>query len=182
MSNAIKVPTRDQVDAKAQSIFDNLNSQLGFVPNLYAVIGHSSDTLENYLNFAGNVGKTTFNAKQSEAIKLAVSEVNGCSYCLSAHTAISKLNKISEEEILNFRQGKSEDPQLNAIVALAKNIAENRGKADTDKVIEFLAAGFDNKALIDLLATVIEITFTNYAHGVTKVPVDFPVAKSLAEV
>jgi len=181
MSNTIKVPTRDQVDAKAQGIFDNLKSALGFVPNLFAVIGNSSNTLESFLNFSGSVTKETFSSKEEEAIKVAVSEINGCIYCLSAHSAGLKMHKFSEAEILNLRQGRSEDPKLNAVVALAQNIAENRGKADQDKLDAFLAAGYNEKALIDLVATISAVTFTNYIHGVTKVPVDFPVAVKLEE-
>ena len=41
----ISVPTRDQVSADNQVIFDNLKSGLGFVPNLYATIAHSKTAL-----------------------------------------------------------------------------------------------------------------------------------------
>ena len=36
------------------------------------------------------------------------------------------------------------------------------------------AAGFDNRALIDLVGVVTEISFTNYTHNLTQIPVDFP--------
>ena len=85
----ITVPTRDQVDATSQGIFDQLKSQLGMVPNIYATIGYSSNALSSFLAFSGNAGKGTFSNKEIEAIKLAVSEANGCNYCKAAHTAIA---------------------------------------------------------------------------------------------
>jgi len=179
MSN-IKVPTRDQVDANAQAIFDNLKGALGMVPNLYATIGYSSNILGAYLTYAGEVEKGIFNKKEEEAIKLVVSEVNNCDYCKAAHTAIGKMTGFTEEETLQLRAGGFEsDQKIDVITKLAKEIAENRGKASASAKEAFFAAGYDEKALIELLAVVHEITFTNYAHRLTDVPVDFPAAKEL---
>lgn len=178
----IQVPTRDQVDTKAQGIFDSLKQQLGMVPNLYATIGHSSDALENFLGFSGKAGKGTFTNKEIEAIKLAVSQVNGCEYCLAAHTAIAKMNGFSEDETLELRGAIVTDSRLGSITQLAKELALNRGKASADTIEHFFAQGFNEKGLIDLIAVVTAITFTNYIHGATQVAVDFPKAKSLEAV
>jgi hypothetical protein len=40
MSN-FNVPTRDEVSENNQAIFDNLEKGVGFVPNIYAAMGHS---------------------------------------------------------------------------------------------------------------------------------------------
>lgn len=178
----IQVPTREQVDAKSQAIFDNLKKQLGTVPNLYATIGYSSATLENFLNFSGKAGKGSFSAKEIEAIKLAVSEVNACQYCLAAHTALGKMAGFTEAETLDLRAGTIADDRLRAITRLAADIARNRGKAGAEPKAAFFAQGFDEKALIDLIAAVTAITFTNYVHGATEVPVDFPRARALEGV
>ena len=177
--HSIQVPTREQVDAKSQAIFDNLKKQLGTVPNLYATIGYSSETLENFLGFSSKAGKGSFSGKEIEAIKLAVSEVNACQYCLAAHTTLGKMAGFTEDETLELRAGTIEDARLRALTLLAGNIAQNRGKADEALKDRFFAQGFDEKALIDLIATVIAVSFTNYVHGSTKVPVDFPPAKVL---
>jgi uncharacterized peroxidase-related enzyme len=175
----IAVPTREQVDAKSQQIFDQLKGQLGMVPNLYATIGYSSDTLENFLNFSSKAGKGSFSNKEIEAIKLAVSEVNGCEYCLAAHTAIGKMNGFSEEETIQLRDASINDPKLKVLTSLAKEVAETRGKANQELVENFFNAGYDEKALIDFISVVVEISFTNFTHNLTKVPVDFPKAQAL---
>ena len=182
MSDQIQVPTRDQVDAKAQCIFDNLKQNLGMVPNLYATIGYSSDALENFLGFSGKAGASTFSKKELEAINLAVSEVNACQYCLAAHTAISKMNGFTEEETFGLRAGNIGDAKLQSISRLAADVARNRGKASDETKAEFFAQGYDEKGLIDLVSAVTAISFTNYVHNATEVPVDFPVAKPLSEV
>ncbi len=177
----ITVPTREQVDSKSQQIFDSIEKNVGMLPNIYATIGYSSDALENFLGFSEKAGKSSFNAKEIEAIKLAVSEANGCEYCKAAHTAIAKMNGFSEEETLKLRAGVIEDERLRILSQLAREIALNRARVDEEYLDNFYAQGFDEKALIDLISAVIAITFTNYTHILTQVPVDFPAAKELSE-
>lgn len=176
---AIQVPTKQEVDKKAKVIFENLTQNLGMVPNLYATIGYSSDILEGYLNYSNLVGSTTFNKKEGEAIKLIVSEINGCEYCIAAHTAIAQLNGFSALDTLDIRLAKLNDKKLNSVLKLAQEIAITRGKVDDKNKESFYAQGYDNKAFIDLIALVNVVSFTNFVHNSTKVPIDFPLAPSL---
>jgi uncharacterized peroxidase-related enzyme len=172
------VPTRENVSENNQAIFDNLNKALGFVPNLYATYANSDTALENYLNFAN--AKTSLSAKEKEVVNLAVSQVNNCTYCLSAHTAIGKMNGFNDEQILELRAGKASfDNKLDALAKLAKNITENRGNTDQDVLENYFEAGYTKGNLIDTISLVGDKTISNYVHSTTKVPVDFPLAPSL---
>lgn len=171
------LPTREEVAPANQTIFDNLNKALGFVPNLYAVIAYSDNGLSRYLAYQN--AKTTLSNKEKEAVNLIVSEVNNCLYCKSAHTVIGKMNGFSDEQLLDIRRGKANDPRLKALVQLAKSITENRGKADAALVDNFYAQGYTNENLIDLILQVSDKTGMNYLHNLTQVPVDFPVAPAL---
>ncbi|MEM9077735.1 MAG: carboxymuconolactone decarboxylase family protein [Bacteroidota bacterium] len=176
--STFNVPTRAEVSSKNQAIFDNLEKAVGFVPNLYATYAHSENALENYLNFAN--AKTSLNAKQKEVVNLAVSQVNNCIYCLSAHTAIGKMNGFTDNQILELRAGgASFDNKLDALARLAKNITENRGATDADVVDNFFNAGWTKENLIDTIVLVGDKTISNYIHSTTQVPVDFPVAQPL---
>jgi len=88
--STFNVPTKSEVSNNNQAIFDQLEKAVGFVPNLYATYAHSDTALENFLNFAN--AKTSLSNKEKEAVNLAVSQVNNCSYCLAAHTAMGKMN------------------------------------------------------------------------------------------
>lgn len=175
------VPTREDVSPEAQGIFDSLQNQIGMVPNLYATIGYSANALGSFLAFQGAQANGTFSTKEREAVYLAVSQVNGCNYCLAAHTALGKMNGFTEDETIELRQGNSENPRLKVIVDLASNIAANRGRASEEKVEAFFAQGFDNAALIDLIALVADKTLANYVHNLTQVSIDFPEVKSIEE-
>lgn len=175
------VPKREEVSSSNQAIFDNLEKAVGFVPNLYATYAHSENALGNYLALSG--AKTSLNAKQKEVVNLAVSQVNDCIYCLSAHTAIGKMNGFTEEQILELRAGgASFDNKLDALARLARNITENRGATDADVLDNFFNAGWTKENLIDAIVLVGDKTISNYLHSTTNVPVDFPVAQPLETV
>lgn len=172
------VPKREEVSENNKVIFDNLEKALGFVPNLYATYAHSENALENYLNLSN--AKTSLSAKEKEVVNLAVSQVNNCTYCLSAHTAIGKMNGFTEEEILELRNGKASfDQKLNALAILAKNLTENRGAADEAVINSFFNAGWTKENFIDTIVLVGDKTISNYLHKATQVPVDFPEAQPL---
>lgn len=174
MTQRLDVPRYDQVDQESQVIFDELLKKIGMVPNIYAVTGYSSDSLKLHMETTNNAGKGSFSNRELEAIRLAVSEVNKCSYCLAAHTAIAKMNGFSDEDALSFRDLSSSDEKLRVLTTLASDITANRGKPSQENIDNFFALGYSKKALIDMVSVIVDITFTNYIHGITQVPIDFP--------
>jgi uncharacterized peroxidase-related enzyme len=176
--STFNVPTKNEVSENNQAIFNQLEKGLGFVPNLYASFAHSETALGNFLAL-GNA-KTSFSAKEKEVINLAVSQVNNCVYCLSAHTAIAKMNGFTEEQILELRTGNASfNSKLDALSKFAKSISLNRGAATKEVIENFYDAGYSKGNLADAILLIGEITITNYFHKITEVPVDFPIAQSL---
>lgn len=176
--NTFHVPQRNEVSENNKVLFDQLEKGVGFVPNLYATYAHSKNALGNYLNLSN--AKTSLNAKQKEVVNLAVSQVNNCTYCLAAHTAIGKLNGFNDAQILELRTGRASfDPKLDALAALAKNITENRGVTDKRVLTAFFAAGYTKEQLVDTIVLVGDKTISNYLHRTTDIPVDFPLAPAL---
>lgn len=169
----ISVPTKEQVSPANQVLFDNLTKAIGSVPNLYAVFARSENALGNYLALSN--AKTSLRAKEKEVVNLAVSQVNGCDYCLAAHTAIAKMQGFTDEQILEIRRASiSFDSKFDALAKLAKSIAENKGHADEQLVENFYAAGYNEGSLIDVVIVVGDKTITNYLYALTGVPIDFP--------
>ncbi len=168
------VPVRDLVSPENQAHFDNLNKALGFVPNLYATIANSKTGLTRYLNYQN--AKSSLSNKEKEAINLLVSEINGCEYCKAAHTVIGKMNQFTDEQLIQIRLGKSQDPKLNALLALTADITRNKGRVNDALLEDFFANGYNNESLVDLVLQISEKIAMNYLHNITQVPVDFPAA------
>jgi AhpD family alkylhydroperoxidase len=175
----ITVPSYDQVDDAAKVVFDYFKKIAGKMPNLYATIGYSSNALSSYTAFIQAQAKGTFHAKDREGIYLIVSELNGCQYCLASHTASAKKNGWTEEETLQLRAGKSPDRKWQVIYLVIKSIIENKGDAGEEVMAGFAAVGYNEAALMDLMALIIGMTFTNYVYRLTHIPIDFPLAKPL---
>jgi AhpD family alkylhydroperoxidase len=174
----VQVPTREQVNATNQAIFDQLRSKLGMVPNLYATLALSQNALANYLAFQNAPSSIT--GKAREVVNLVVSQVNGCQYCLAAHTVIGGMHGFSAEQIVEIRRGGAAfDAKLDALAKLTKNIVSERGHADPALVKAFLAAGWTEENLVDVIVTIGDKTVTNYLHATTQVPVDFPPAPAI---
>lgn len=171
------VPKRDQVSPSSQASFDSLQKAIGMVPNLYAAIAYSENGLARYLAFQS--GKTSLNNKEKEAVNLVVSEVNGCRYCQSAHTVIGKLNGFTEDDTLDLRAGISKSSKLNALVGLAKEITEKKGRASEATLQAFYAAGYNDGNLVDVILLISDKIAMNYLHNLTNVEIDFPLAPEL---
>lgn len=172
------VPTRDEVSEQNRKLFDDMESKLGFVPNIYATYAYSRHAAARYLTFSN--GQTSLNNREKEAINLVTSQVNGCTYCQAAHTQLGKMNGFSEQETIELRRGEvSFDARLDALVKLAKAVIENRGVIGDEVLANFFDAGYSRENLIDAIVQVGDKTITNFVHNVTDIPIDFPAAPEL---
>ncbi len=175
------VPTRDQVSENNQAIFDNLQKGLGFVPNLYATFAYNDTALGDYLTLQNR--KSTLKAKEREVINLVVSQVNDCAYCLAAHTALGKMNGFTDEQIIEIRGGSASfDAKIDALAKFVQDTTINRGKPQANSVDQLFTAGYDKANLVDILVVIGDKIVSNFLHGVTQIPVDFPAAPALDTV
>ncbi|MBQ4329051.1 MAG: carboxymuconolactone decarboxylase family protein [Lentisphaeria bacterium] len=85
-------------DAKAQAIQENLEKKFGKLPEVFQAMGRNGDFLEAMLNLSNACGKG-LDAKTKELIIIAVSAVNGCTYCLDAHRSAALLAGVTDDEI-----------------------------------------------------------------------------------
>ncbi|MFK7050610.1 MULTISPECIES: carboxymuconolactone decarboxylase family protein [Flavobacterium] len=172
------IPTREEVSENNQVIFDNLQKNLGFIPNLYAYYAKNETALSDYLTLQNR--KSTLKAKEREVINLVTSQINGCRYCLSAHTMLGKMNGFTEEQVIELRKGfASFDPKLDALAKFTASVVENRGKATETSKASFFAAGYTEANLIDLVIIVGDKIISNYLHNLTEFAIDFPIASEL---
>jgi uncharacterized peroxidase-related enzyme len=177
--NKINIPAKEQLSEETKVIFDQLQKKVGKVPNLYAAIGYSANALKGFLSFEEELSHGAFTAKEREAIALAVSETNSYDYCLAAHTQAALKRGFDIKDTIAIREGEVQDTKLNAVIQLAKNVAENKGDANPKILQNFYTAGYDEAALVELIALIAIRIFTNYVYAITNVPIDFPLAEAL---
>jgi uncharacterized peroxidase-related enzyme len=172
------VPTKADVSANNQGIFDNLQKGLGFVPNLYAYFAKNETALSDYMTLQNR--KSTLKAKEREVINLVTSQINGCRYCQSAHTALGKMNGFTDDQIIEIRKGTATfDSKLDALAKFTASAVENRGRATEESKEAFFAAGYDEANMIDVIIVVGDKIISNYLHNLTEFEIDFPLAEKL---
>ena len=174
----LSIPTLETAPEASKPTLDAVHKQLGVVPNLFRLIGNSPAALSAFAGFQGGLSKT-FDVKTRERIALAVAQVNGCDYCLSAHTYLGlNMAKISPEEIAMNRKGASSDARANAAVHFAATVAKERGHVESADIAAVREAGFTDAQIVEIVALVAENSFTNYLNEVAKTEIDFPVVRA----
>src|SRR5229473_966832 len=179
-----RLPTPASIEASpaaAQPLLQAVKKQLGVVPNLFRLVGNSPAALEGYLGLNGALSKGALEAPTHERIALAVAEINGCDYCLSAHSYLGKnLAKLDEAEIAANRNGASNDPKADAALRFAAKVVRERGHVSEEDVRAVKLAGYDDAQLIEIVLHVALNTWTNYINEVAKTDIDFPIVTSRA--
>lgn len=174
-----RIPTHASIEAApaaAQPLLNAVKQMLGVAPNLFRLEANSPAALEGHLNLNGALGKGELDAATRERIALAVANINGCTYCNSAHTYLAaNLAKLSDAEIAANRAGGSTDPKADAAVKFAVKIARERGHVSEDDLRQVKLAGYNDGQLVEIVAHVALNTLTNYINEVFKTEVDFPV-------
>lgn len=174
----LTVPAREAAPAAAQPLLAAVEAQLGSAPNLFRLMAASPPVLEGFLALSGALGKT-LDVKMRNRIALATAQVNGCDYCLSAHSYLgAALARLDEVEMMANRRGHSQDARADAGVAFAHTVVEARGKVSDADLAAVRAAGYDDAQLVEIVANVALNVLTNFLNNVADTDIDFPVVRA----
>ena len=162
--------------AASQPLLEAVVKQLGTAPNLFRLVATSPQALEGYLALSGALAKGALPAQTRERIALAIAEINGCDYCLSAHSYLGKnLAGLDDAEIAANRSGASNDPKADAAVRFAASVARSRGHIGDADFSAVKLAGFTDAQIVEIVQHVALNTWTNTFNNVFQTDIDFPV-------
>jgi uncharacterized peroxidase-related enzyme len=162
------------VPAESKPILDAFTKSIGFTPNMMATFAASPVAFNAWATMFGSLSKT-LDVKTRDSIGLAVSEVNGCNYCLTVHAFTAEhMAKLSADEIILARKGHSSDPKRDAAVQFARKVIETRGKVSDADVKAVRDAGYTDANVIEIVALVAVYSLTNFFNNVLDPEKDFP--------
>lgn len=177
----IKAIAAEEATGKARELLVGVQKKLGMTPNMMRTMAHSPAVLEAYLRFSSSLGGGSLPAKLREQIALAVGEANGCRYCLAAHSALGQMAGLSQEEILDSRQGESSESKSRIALKFARKLVTERGRVDDHELAQVRKAGFSDGDIGEIVANVALNLFTNYFNHVADPQVDFPAVSPLVD-
>lgn len=165
----IQVLTAEQTPAAARPLLDGVQKAYGMVPNVFKVLAHSPAALGSYLQFHQANETTSLTARQRETVSLAVSQANGCEYCLSVHSLVGSKVGLSAEELLSARDG-----SLDAYADFAREVTASRGQVSDEVLTKARAGGLSDAVIIEVISQVTLLVFTNLLNNVARTTLDFP--------
>lgn len=148
---------------------------LGGTPNLFTTAARSPAALSAMNSLFATLGKAPLGGKIGELIAVAVAQSNGCTYCLSAHSAIGASFGLSPDVLALARLARSADQRTEAILKLSVAINQSRGKVDDATLASARLAGLTDAEIVEVVAHVALNVFTNYLNNLAETTIDFPV-------
>jgi AhpD family alkylhydroperoxidase len=84
------VHTQESAPEAARPLLEGAARQMGFVPNLLAVMAGAPPLLEAYMTLTQLLEKTSLAPAERQLVLLTVSRTNDCHYCIPAHTFLAE--------------------------------------------------------------------------------------------
>jgi uncharacterized peroxidase-related enzyme len=174
----LSVPTLESATGATAEIYGQIKKAVGSVPNTFAAIGaHGPAALRAVLAADAVLAASTLAKRDQETIKLVVSSVAGCDYCVAAHTLLGKLAGLKPEVLKQIRDGEpTGDAKRDALIDFVRNLAETSGTVSDDDFAAIKAAGYSDAQLVDISLAFATIVFTNVFNRINDTDIDFPAA------
>lgn len=165
--------TLETAPEASKPIMQAAKSKMGFVPNLMATMAEAPVMIESYLTMMALFDKTDLSETERQIILMTNNRLNGCTYCMAAHTAVSKGAGVGADVIEALRAGSPiDDPKLEALRTFSVIIHETHGRPSAEQVEAFLAAGYTKRTILEVVVGTSLKVLSNYTTPITQPPLD----------
>lgn len=165
--------TIETAPAESKPRLEGAQKALGFVPNLYAAMAEAPALLEGYQTLSDIFDKTDLSATERQIILMTNNYLNGCDYCMAAHTTISQGSGVPADVIDSLRNNTPiADAKLEALRQFAITVNETRGWPLERDVQALIAAGYTTQTVLEVvLGTGLKV-LSNYTNHIVETDVD----------
>lgn len=172
----------EQVPADSKLTLDAFTKNIGFTPNMMMTFAQSPIAFNSWATLLGSLSKA-LDVKTRDSIGLAVSEANGCNYCLTVHSFTAEhMAKMSVDEVTLARKGHATDPKRDAALKFAHKIIETRGKVSDADYKAVREAGYTEANVMEIISLVAMYSLTNFFNNVFDPERDFPAVKPAGSI
>lgn len=165
--------TPETAPESSRSDLHRLERTFGFLPNLYAKLAESPETLKAYLTLSEAFSKTSLSPIEQQVVLLTTSVENGCQFCVAAHSLMAAVAGIAREDIDALRaQEPLTDGRLGALAEFVRGMVRQRGWIEPAEVDRLLGAGFERRNALEVVLGVSLKTLSNYANHLVETPLN----------
>ncbi len=160
--------------SKTQEVLGKVKQTYGFVPNLYTEFAtHSPTVADIYLTATKLLADASLTPKEQQAVILAVSAYNDCTYCIAAHSTVGSMVGLPKEEIEAIAAGDPPgDLRLRELITAARRILGKRGWLSADDLAEFEDQGIDRGQIYEIVALIVIKTISNFVNHIAHTEID----------
>lgn len=174
MSQLLKPQTIESAPEGSKATLEGIKKGFGFIPNLMATFANSPAVLNGYMGLDAVWETSSLTPKERQIVLLTTSVTNHCPYCTAAHSTILKgMMKVDPAIVKAIRTGETlSDTKLNALVQFTKEVVGERGYVSERTKMNFLEAGYQAPAMMDVLVGVALKTISNYLDHLNPTTID----------
>jgi len=148
---------------------------IGFIPNVFGVLGQSPKALEAFASLNQLFGASSLSPVEREIIQTAVSVKNNGAYCVAGHTAFADMQGLDADPIQAVRdQRHVTDKKHEALRRLTERLAESKGHHAQAELFDFLNVGYRPEQVFDVILGITVKMYSNLTSGITNIPLDPP--------
>lgn len=165
-ATALTIDQVDELTERQQAYFDKCTEKLGFIPNVLKAYAFSPIKLQAFADLYNDLmlGESNLSKLDREMIAVAVSSVNQCYYCLTAHgAAVRQLSgdpALGEQMVMNFRAADL-DARQTAMLEFADKLTRTPHAMVEDDRQELRDAGFSDHDIWDISSVVAFFNMSN---------------------
>lgn len=165
--------TIDTAPEAAKPILQGALKGYGFVPNLYGTMAEAPTILEGYITLSGIFGKADLSETERQIVLMTNNRLNGCKYCMAAHTTLSQMGGVADDVIEALRNNTPiADSKLEALRQFAIVINESRGWPTEEQITALLDAGYTRQTVLEIILGTALKVLSNYTNHVAETALD----------
>ncbi len=160
------------LDPATDAYFEKCRTKIGFVPNVLQAYAFDLAKLSAFTAMYNDLmlAPSGLSKLEREMIAVAVSSVNRCYYCLTAHgAAVRQLSGdpvLGEQMVMNYRAARL-DPRQRAMLDFAVKLTERPHEVEEEDRAALRKAGFSERDIWDIGAVTGFFNMTNRLASAT---------------
>jgi uncharacterized peroxidase-related enzyme len=172
----ITVPAIESATGTTADVYARIKAAVGSIPNLFVALGAlDPDALKAMLDAEEVLNNGTLSKQEIETIKLLVSELTGCDYCVAAHTMLGKKSGLSANTMWHIRAAQpTGDVRRDALVRFVQELQQTTGTLNVEEIAAIRKAGYTDAQLVEIALAIALTVFTNIFNRINDTDLDFP--------
>jgi len=169
--------TTETTDNPVSELLTGVFEQLGFLPNVFAVMGGAPSALAGFVALNQQFAGGSLSALEREIVQTATSVENQAGYCVAGHSAFVEMQSLDRGAIQAVRGGDPlADPKAEALRIFTRRMVEHKGQLSPAALAEFLEAGYGADQVFEVILGIALKFLTNLTSNISQLPLDGPFA------